>query len=901
MPQRSWYKQTAEQVMSYWQTPDVGLTQTEAESRLVKYGTNELPSAPTDSYLKIFLRQFQSPLIYVLLLASLIMFLLKDWLDAGIITIVLILNSVLGSIQEGRAQNTLAALKKFTTTQATVIRDGEEKIVEDREVVPGDLIVLRDGDKIPADCRLVQVTDLRVDESALTGESQPVSKHTGPLFLKREQEISKSDQLNMVFRGTYVVGGLAQAVVVATGAKTVVGEIGTKLEDLGSDLPLKKNIKGLSHLIILVVALVGLLLFGFGLLYGNSAVDMFTVVVAVAVSSIPEGLPVVITLVLSAGVWRMSKRQALVKKLQAVEALGQASIIAVDKTGTVTRNEMMVGSLMTSDKILTVSGQGYKPEGKILWQDELYDYEQDQSVLELAAIAGFNMSVSVAYNETEDRYMITGDPTEAALAIMARKTDFNRSVELKSYKQIDEIPFSSDKKYKAVLNKDDENNKLRAVGAPEVILDMCQYELTDKGVVELTQARKEELENRIYDWLQQGLRVLAGAYTETESHNLNPEKISGLVWVGSFGLSDVVRTEAIEAVKTAHTAGIKVIMITGDHKVTAEAIAKQVGIWDKEAQVITGQELNQMSDDDLAKIINSVRVFARVTPDHKLKIVKAYKKAGQVIAMTGDGVNDALSLVAADLGVAMGKIGTEVAKEASDIILLDDNFGSIVAAVEEGRNIYVTIKKVILYLFATGLGEIFVITGAVLLNWPLPLIAGQIIWLNLVTDGLLDATLALEPKEKNLLSKIFVKPSKYILDKMMTLRLILMSLVMVTATLFLFSYYIPVDLNQTEVMIKAWTITLTMLAVFHWFNIWNCRSDSRSIFSMRLMENPYLVGVTGIVVLLHLSIIYTSFGQTIMRTTALTLGEWFAILLIGLWIILVEEIRKLIFRLKRTI
>jgi Ca2+-transporting ATPase len=874
-----WYSKTLPEIFQALNSSERGLSNLEAEKRFQKYGPNKLPEAKVDSLVAIFLRQFQSPLIYILLAASVIVFVIeKEIIDGSIILAVLIFNALVGTIQEGKAQNTLLALKQFVETNATVLREGKEIIIPDREVVPGDIVILQEGEKVPTDARIIAATNLAIDEAALTGESEPTHKIADTLM--DVPDLPTPEQKNMVFKGTNILSGNGVAIVVATGTETVIGKIFKEIAAIDTEIPLKTNIRYLSRLIIVTVVSISILLFFVGIFSGKSVKEMFTTVVSLSVSVIPEGLPVVMTLVLATGVWRMSKRNVLVKKLQAVEALGQARIIAVDKTGTITKNEMMIQKVYVDGKIFEVSGIGYEPRGEIRIGKNIIDPLNHPELLLAGKIAALCANARTMFLEKEQVWRIAGDPTEAAMLVLSKKLGFHKEDLERESPLVAEIPFDYKLKYHATIHEVNGKNFLAVVGAPEVILDLSQ----------ISKEEKEKLESVLLSMSQEGLRVVALAKSDDAPKTLTPEKINSLDFVGFFGMKDALRPEVAESMKKATMAGIRVVMITGDHKITAQAIAKEAGIYRDGDIVLTGQDIDNFSDTELSEKLADTSVFARVTPEHKSKIIKAYKLRGEIVAMTGDGVNDAPSLVAADLGVAMGKIGTEVAKEAADIVLLDDNFGSIVSAVEEGRNIYKTIKKVILYLFSTSFGETLTILGAVSLGYPLPLLPAQIIWLNFVTDGFLDVALAMEPKEEGLLRGNFERPKKYLVDKLMAQRMFFMAIPMMIGTLFLFRGYFENDIA------KAWTISLTTLAVFQWFNAWNCRHESKSIFQSEIFSNKFLVSATLIVIFLQLLVIYNPFMQKFLRTVPLSLTEWLFIISIAASIIFVEEIRKLFYR-----
>lgn len=874
------------EVLKTLESSERGLSSTEAATRLSRYGQNKLPETEVDGTFTIFLRQFQSPLIYILVAASIFVFVIGEVVDGVLILAVLFFNAIVGTIQEGKAQNTLLALKKFVETKATVLRDDREIIIKDTELVPGDILILQEGEKVPADCRVIASNNLKVDEATLTGESEPVHKTS-------EQESTRKtvgQNKNMVYKGTNVVAGNGRAVVVATGSQTTIGMVASKIASVDTEIPLKAHIRYLSRLIIITVAVISTVIFILGISLGKPVKDMFTTIVSLSVSIVPEGLPISVTLILAMGVWRMGKRNALVKKLQAVEALGQATVIAVDKTGTITKNELVIQKVYVGEKMFDVGGVGYEATGSISLNGDTVDAASHPELLLAGRIGAFCTNARVMYSEEDKHFRVSGDPTEAAMLILSQKLGFHKDELEREFKVLGELPFDYRLKYHAVLHDVNNKNFLTVVGAPEIVLELSETLWSDGRHKEMTVAERKNLELIFSQMSQDGLRVIAFAIDSDAGNIIKSDKVKDLTFVGFYGMRDATRPEAARAIKKAELAGVKVVMITGDHKITAEAIAKEIGIWHENDEVLTGSEIDSMSDANLSERLKTVSVFARVNPEHKMRIIGAYRARGEVIAMTGDGVNDAPSLVAADLGVAMGNIGTEVAKEASDIVLLDDNLESIVSAIEEGRSIYKTIKKVILYLFAGSWSQVFTIIGSLIMGFPLPLLPAQIIWLNFVTDGFLNVSLAMEPKDHHLLNGKFEKPTKHLIDTLMVKRIILMSVPLALVTLVLFSLYFEMDIA------KALTITLTTLAVGHWFNAWNCRSDSKSIFKMNLFSNKYLVGATFTVILLQLLAIYTPAMNTFLKTVPLSFSDWMIIIPLASIIVFAEEIRKFFYR-----
>jgi P-type Ca2+ transporter type 2C len=877
-----------EQVISSLGSGEHGMSSAEAKKRLLENGYNELPKVKKQSILSIFLSQFKSPLIYILLAAGLIVVYLEEYSDAIFIFIVLLFNSVIGSVQEGRAQNVFLALKKFIKGHASVLRDGKEISINDRELVVGDVIILREGEKVPADARIIYANSLKIDEAAITGESLPKFKSEET----SKKDISVMNQENMIFKGTVVVSGNGKAIVVATGTQTFLGNIAEETLGIDSEFPLKSSMKKISRFVIFLVILISVIFLVLGLNWGYSFVDIFKTIVALAVSVIPAGLPVVITIVLASGLWRMGKKNVLVKKLQAVEVLGETEILAVDKTGTVTKNELVVEKALIGDREFEVGGIGYDPQGEIRLEGSSVSPLNHPELLLSGKVAALGSSANLIFKKKPKGWFITGDPTDGAMTVFANKLGFLRADMLGEMPLISELPFDYKVKYHASLHKEGEKNFLAMAGSPEVVLALCSSQWFLGGEKKIDSRRKKELLEKFLNMSQQGLRVIALAYAETTHSYIDATKMPPLVFVGFLGIKDALRREVRQAVKKVEASGVKVVMITGDYKVTAEAIAKEAGIYKSKDEIISGEEIEKMSENELAEKIKKASVFSRVTPDHKLKIIQAYKLNKTVVAMTGDGVNDTLSLAAADIGISMGKIGTDVAKEASDLILLDDNFGNIAHGVEEGRRIFKTIKKVILYLFSTSLGEVITILGALLIGLPLPLLAAHILWLNLVTDGFLDVGLAMEPEGKIARAKNYFKRKNHILDRLMFKRMVIMALPMAIGTIFLFSQNYQTDLT------KAWTISLTTLAVFQWFNVWSCRSEEKSIFSLNPFSNKLLLVMTFVVVSLQILAVYNPFMQRALKTAPLDFSDWTIILAVASSVIFGEEIRKFFYRRK---
>jgi calcium-translocating P-type ATPase len=880
------YQQDSQLVARELQTHiENGLSSEHVQKRLVQYGLNMLPDKQADSWFSIFIRQFQSPLIYILLLAAVLIFFVgEDKLDAFIISGVLFFNAILGAVQEGRAQNILESLKRFIKTTTTVIRDGQEQIIDDTHLVPGDIIVLQDGNKVPADARLIESTALQVDEAMLTGESEAVFKDSGVL----SGELPVYEQKNMVFKGTYIVSGFGKALVVATGQQTEIGKIHKTIQEIDADMPLKKEVDRLAHMILLFILVICVLLFGIGLFAGISLKELLVTLIALFICVVPEGLPVVLTLALVTGVYRMAKRNVLVKRMQGVEGLGRVDTLIIDKTGTLTRNELMVSQIATEQGLYQITGVGYFKEGAILKDAQPVDVKTHQDAdLEQAFLASALLSqAQLRYDADQKTFEVKGDPTNAAMGICAQKAGYKKEALEQEYEIVFEIPFDSRWKYHAIFVQKDHEGRVYVIGSPEIIC--AQAEASQICV------------SQVFDeMLQKGLRVLAIAtkqfdldlFEVTEEKKLAVASgivESGLRVVALAGLNDAIRPDVLHSIAQARKGGIKIIMATGDHLKTALYVARETGIFTSRDEVINGPDLDGMSQAELQEKILTTTVFARVTPLQKLAIIRALHKHHRLVGMTGDGVNDAPALVAADLGIAMGT-GTEVAKQAADIILLDDSFTNIVRGIEQGRHIFYTLRRVILYFFATNFGEILVVLFALVLNIPLPITAAQILWLNLVTDGFLDMALTMEPQEKGLLQQQWIQKARLV-NTGLIVKMIYMAIPMGIGSLYVFSLYYQQNLAYAR------SVTLLTMAMFQWFNAWNCRSETKSVFQSGLFSNYWLlIAIVG-VFLLQILLIYAPFMHVIFDTVPLQLSDWVLVFGVSSSLFIIEEIRKLIVR-----
>ena len=905
-----YYDQEINSVFGELGTSEKGLSPGDAEKRLGEYGKNELKEKEKVSFFGLFISQFKSILILILIIASVVSALLGEAIDAVVILFTVFLAGILGFVQEYRAEKAIELLKSLTSPEATVIRNGTEKRIPSTYLVPGDIILLQTGDRIPADARIIEEFNLKVDESSLTGESMPVQKVTGAL----PADTSEADRKNMVYAGTAVAYGRGKAVITATGMNTSFGELAGLLGTIErSRTPLQESLDKFGRWIgaatIVIVAFVAVL----GVFFGFPPLDMFLWGVALSVAAIPEALPAVVTVGLGLGVRRMVKRHALVRRLPSVETLGATNVICSDKTGTLTQNKMTVERMYVSGKIIKVTGVGYHPEGKFLKEDlekgdsEIGDSEVswNDSHIRVLLLGAALCNDSNLYNE-EDGWKIRGDPTEAALVVAAAKAGFEKSELDRKYPRLAEIPFSSESKRMTTFNRLEDgpgsflDSKLVAFskGAPEVILSSCTKIFLDGEIQALTPEHKQKISEQVKELADQALRVMAFSFRPFEE-SFSPEKVSSgeipaekveedLVFSGLAGMRDPPREEVKAAIKTCEDAGIKAVMITGDHKSTAAAIARELGILKENDLTLTGSELESLDEYEFEDRVERVSVYARVYPAHKLKVVEALKKKGYIVAMTGDGVNDAPALKAADMGIAMGITGTDVSKEASSMILTDDNFASIVSAVEEGRNIFKNIKNFITYGLVCHIGEVLIVLIAIL-GWQiLPLLAVQILWINLITDGLPPMALSVEPPDRGLMRQ---KP-RNVEEGLITRREIVAGLGLGGLVALQALIVLVWALDSGFSISKLQTMVFTLVVFSEMFNAFNWRSDRYSVFSLGLFTNKALVYAVLTTVVLQLMVIYVPFLQIAFRTVPLTLYEWVIILALASTTLISMEIVK---------
>lgn len=885
MEQIKWHQLTQEEVLEATQsTTEAGISAEQAKKRLEKYGKNELSEGEKISPIHLFLNQFKDFMVLVLLGATLLSGFLGEYLDAITIILIIVINAVLGFVQEFKAEKSLQALKLLSAPFANVIRGGQQVQVPANELVIGDIILLASGDRVPADIRFLEANQLYIEESALTGESVPVSKHEQLIF---DSELPLGDQRNLGFMGTLVTRGTAKGVVVRTGMGTEMGNIASLIQSTESmQTPLQHRLEQLGKILIGVALALTVVVVVAGIMHGQPAYNMFLAGVTLAVAAIPEGLPAIVTVALALGVQRMIKRKAIVRKLPSVETLGCASVICSDKTGTLTQNKMTVTKVWVDDRLLDVSGDGYVPKGEITYLGSPFDSKQSASLKRLLQLSVLCNNASIELQETaadkrqlkSEEWVLKGDPTEGALVVLSQKLGYSASYLRSTYKRLFELPFESERKRMSVIVEQQTGQLVATKGAPDVLLDCCTHIVWDGKVVLLTDTLRKKIMQAYERMGKDALRVLGFAYKDVASVNRNskPEDIEQkLTFVGLAGMIDPPRAEVKEAIITCKSAGIKTVMITGDHRYTAEAIANMIGIIPTGGKTLTGAELDKMSDEQLDAEVDNIYVYSRVSPEHKLKIVRALQSKGHVVAMTGDGVNDAPAIKAADIGVAMGITGTDVSKEASSLILSDDNFSTIVAAIEEGRSIYENIRKFIRYLLASNVGEILVMFLAMLAGLPLPLVPIQILWVNLVTDGLPAMALGVDQAESNLMTDKPRKAKENIFARRLGWKILSRGLLIGICTLAAFW----LTLREGD-LVKAQTVAFATLVMAQLIHVFDCRS-SRSIFHRNFFENKWLILAVLSSLILMLGVMYIQPLQPIFNTVSIGMREWALVLVMA--------------------
>ncbi len=874
-------------------SPD-GLTLLDAVQRLALHGPNKLPDSATRSPLMRFISQFNNVLIYVLVAVMVITTLLGHWLDAGVIAGVVLINAVIGFIQEGRAEDALKAIKDMLSPTAEVLRDGKQVTVEVEQLVVGDVVLLQSGDKIPADMRLCHCKGLQISEAALTGESVAVDKQSEPVALAADLAERKS----MAYSGTLVTHGLGTGIVVATGAQTELGQISTLVSNVQpTTTPLLRQIAQFSHWLTATILAVAVATFTFGVMIRSYPVtDMFLAAVSLVVAAIPEGLPAIITITLAIGVERMARRNAVIRSLPAVETLGAVTVICTDKTGTLTRNEMTVCNIVTADHHVILSGIGYDPHGVITIDQHTVFPEQMPLLTEVIRAAVLCNDATL--HQHGGQWQIHGDPMEGALLVAGIKAGFDADSEIKHYPRTDLIPFESEHRFMATLHHSHSGDAFIFLkGAPEQVLEMCSQQLSATGPSPID---RNYWHAKIEQLAHNGERVLAIAYRPTHSEQVEltfDDVNDQLIMLGIFGMIDPPRKEAIDAINACNNAGIRVKIITGDHALTARAVAYHLGIINN-LDALTGQQIDQLSNDELFELATQIDIYARVSPEHKMRLIDIFQQHNHIVAMTGDGVNDAPALKRSDVGTAMGKNGTEAAKEAADIVLADDNFVTITAAVEEGRAVYDNLKKAILFILPTNGGEALIILAAVLLGFKdLPLTPVQILWVNMVTAVTLALSLAFEPKEKDLMRRPPRPPSQPLLTRHLIWRVGFVSVILMGGTLSLFLWEIGHDAD----IARARTIAVNTLVMFEVFYLFNSRYIFDSIFSHRgLTGNHYVLVAIAVLAIFQLCFTYLPIMQTIFGSCAIELKVWLQITLVASSILFLVEIEKAVMRKLRS-
>ena len=884
MQTQPWHTLSSEQAFQQLESQPGGLSQTQAAARLLQYGPNELQAAHRVSPWEILLEQFKNVLILILLGATVISLFLGHGVESLVIAVIVLFAVGLGFVQEYRAERAIEALKQMAAPTATVLRDGVEAKIPARELTPGDVVILHTGDLVPADAHLIEAINLQTEEAALTGESLPVEKHVRPL---ENPDLPIGDRKNMVYAGTAVTYGRGRALVTATAMQTEFGKIAQMLQEVETGkTPLQQNLDKVGAVLARAAFVVVALIVALGLLRGQPFIDMLIFGIALAVAVVPEALPAVVTISLAIGVQKMVKRHALIRRLPAVETLGSTSVICSDKTGTLTKDEMTVRRIFTAGQMFSVSGAGYAPEGEFSTNDGAP--AAPTPAMRQLLMAGALASDTEMIQLPGGGWDIKGDPTEGALVVAAAKAGLQKTALDATQPRMHEVPFSSETKRMTTIHAADGGLAAYAKGAPEVILESCDRVLTADGEAPLDAAGRQQILAQAQTMASDALRVLgiaAKADTSLESAERS------MTFLGLVGMIDPPRPEAKAAIAVCAEAGIRPVMITGDHPVTAQAVARELGLLERGGRVVTGAELEEMTDGQLQHEVEAISVYARVSPAHKLRVVTAWQEHGHIVAMTGDGVNDAPSLKKADIGIAMGITGTDVTKEAAAMTLTDDNFASIVAAVEEGRGVFGNIKKYLMYLLSSNIGEIGLMAGSALLGLPLPLTAVQILYVNLATDGLPALALAVDPPEKGLMKRKPRDPRTGIFTRPVVTLMVLGGIWSTLINLGLFTW----ALGSGRALEEAMTMTFVSLVLIQFFKAYNFRSDRHSVLN-KPFENKWLNLAVGWELLLLVAIVYVPFLHEAFSTYALTLTDWLIVGGLAATIIPVLEVAKWIGR-----
>jgi Ca2+-transporting ATPase len=894
--------------------PEAGLGADEAGRRQQSEGFNELPEAPPPSLVKLFFSQFTSVIVWVLIGAAVISGLLEDWLDAAAILAIVLLNGVLGFVQEFRAERSLAALRKMSVATARVVRDRIVLSIPARELVRGDLILLEAGDRIPADARLIYTTNFQTQEASLTGESTPVQKHASVIA---GTDVPLAEQTNMAFMGTVAVSGKARALVVTTAVRTELGRVAAMIQKATeaerAETPLQRRLEQFGYTLLWLALGVVTVVFVLGYLRGEPAILMLLTAVSLAVAAVPEGLPAVVTITLALGVTRMVKRHALIRKLPAVETLGSATVICSDKTGTLTKNEMTVTRLFSGDRVFEVTGEGYEPVGEIR---ETVDVKRETPP-PLKNLSPFTshpsplpsglrelLTAAVLCNgatlrEENGTWQVIGDPTEGALLVAAAKAELTIERLDSTYCFLGEVPFDPERKMMTIVRQTPDGSVAYVKGAPDVLLRHCTHRLAIDGTTEpITESIRAAILDANASFAHQALRVLAMAHRrlDGEPKAYRAQDLEDrLVFLGLAAMKDPLRPEAKAAVQACHDAGIRTVMITGDHKDTATAIAEELRGDKEPIQSLSGTELDRLSDDELVRTVEDVAVYARVSAEHKLRIVKAWKARGAIVAMTGDGVNDAPAVKAADIGVAMGITGTDATKEAADMVVTDDNFASIAAAVEEGRGIFDNIRKTIYFLLSCNVSEVLMMLFAVLIGLPLPLLPIQILWMNLVTDGFPALALAVDPKSPDLMKQPPRRPDARLLDGGTLLAIGAQGMMLCAIALGAFAYSLYGLHQEVD---QARTVAFTVMVFAQLVHAFNCRSERLSLFQVGLWTNRPLLLAFSLSFGIQIAVLTVPAVAQVFKIAPLPLEDWIMMGALGLLPFFIMELTKTLRRLR---
>ncbi len=884
MKDQLWYQLSISQVVDIFDTDlEKGLSNKEADQRLVRYGVNQIEKQAVISPFKILAAQFTDFMVLILIAATLISGFLGEYADAITILIIVMINAILGFVQEYKAEKSMEALKKLAAPEALILRSGSQIKIPAKNVVPGDILYLSTGDKVAADLRLLEAFNLEVEESLLTGESTPVEKNSHKIY---DKSLTIGDRKNMVYSGTAVTRGRAKGVAVATGMQTEMGHIAKLMETVAiEETPLQKRLAQLGTWLVFSCLLICAVVVLLGIMRGEPAYQMFLTGVSLAVAAIPEGLPAIVTVALAIGVQKMAKRNSIVRKLPAVETLGCATVICADKTGTLTQNAMTIKEVFSEGKSFLVSGEGYEPRGELILDNERKSVVKETALdylLKAAVLcnnssltrSGIDLGGLFRQSKKQINWGISGDPTEGALLSLGAKAGYWREVIEKEEIRVGEIPFDSERKRMTVVTKRGNEFFAYTKGAPDLVLKICNSLMINGRPVSMTEEEKRKLLKENELMAAKALRVLALAFRPLNRGadiKFGKEVEKDLVFLGLVGMIDPPRKEAVKAVRVCQGAGIRPIMITGDHQGTAIAIAKEMGFYLSQTGSLTGTDLDKLSDRELQKQAEKISIYARVSPKHKLRIVKALKNQGHIVAMTGDGINDAPAIKEADIGIAMGKGGTDVTKEASAMILADDNFATIIAAVEEGRAIYDNIRKFIRYLLSCNTGEVLTMFFAALLGMPTPLLAIQILWVNLVTDGFPALALGVDSASPDLMDRKPRDPKESIFSQGLGKKILTRGVIISLGTLFAYSiiYY----LSGGDLLLSRTTAFAT-LVFSQLFYVFDCRSESFSPFEIGYFKNKYLVMAVALSAIMQLSVIYLPYFQSIFKTVPLNPLHW---------------------------